>query len=152
MSDLKIVRMFGADQERICPAEIAAAMRNLSSLSNWHAVQAFPGAEPAPDGTWQFPRLRVGWSPEADGYFVQWYECAGSRSHFLVAGHPFSEPEIRMAVGFLFSELWPKECFVPYGRALQAALHFIETRSLDPSLPWVGLNDFPRRPILRGIS
>lgn len=146
MADFVIVRMFGGDQEKISVAEIAAAVRDLSSLSNWHGVQVFPDAQRAPDGTWQFPRLGVGWSPEGDGYLVQCYESVESRSHLLITGAPFSEPEIPMMVGFLFLELWPRQCFVTYERALKAVLHFVETGSLHPSLEWAGLNEFPRRP------
>ena len=152
MADFKIVKMFCGEQERISPAEVADAVRDLPARNNWHGVQVFPDAEPAPDGSWQFPRLAVGWSPEGDGYLVQCYESVDSRSHLLITGTPFSEPEILMTADFLIMELWPRQCFVPNERAVQAALHFIETGTLDPSLDWVGLNEFPRRPKITRLA
>ncbi len=138
--------MFYGDQDRISAADIAAAVHDLQSRNNWHGVQIFPDAEPAPDGVWQFPRLSVGWIQEGDGYLVQCFESVESRSNLLITGTSLSEPEILMTLGLFGCELWPRQCFVPYERTLQAILHFIETGSLDPSLDWVGLNEFPRRP------
>jgi hypothetical protein len=146
MSDFRIVKQYCGDQERISAADVAAAVGDLQSRSNWHGVQIFPDAKPAPDGVWQFPRLSVGWIQEGDGYLVQCFESVDSRSYLLVARTPLSEPEILMTLGISGRELWPRQCFVPYERTLQAILHFIETGSLDPSLDWVGLNDFLRRP------
>jgi len=145
MADFKIVKMFFGDQERISPRELTDAVRDLPTRSNWHGVQVSPDAGLALDGVWQFPRLAVGWSPEGDGYLVQCSESVDSRSHLLVTGAPFSEPEILTTIGFLSMELWPVQCFVPYQKAPPATLHFVETGSLDPSLDWVGLSEFPGR-------
>jgi hypothetical protein len=146
MFDFTIVKQYCGDQDRISAADVAAAVRDLQSRSNWHGVQIFPDAKPAPDGVWQFPRLSVGWIQEGDGYLVQCFESVDSRSNLLVTRTPLSEPEILMTLGLCGWELWPRQCFVPYERTLQAILHFIEKGPLDPSLAWVGLNDVPRRP------
>ena len=146
MSDFRIVKQYCGDQDRISAADVAAAVRDLQSRSSWHGVQIFPDTKPAPDGIWQFPRLSVGWIQEGGGYLVQCFESVDSRSYLLVARRPLSEPEILMTLGFFGRGLWPRQCSVPYERALQAIFHFIETGSLDPSLDWVGLNDVSRQP------
>jgi hypothetical protein len=60
-----------------------------------------------------------------------------------------SEPEIYVELGGQGRELWPPQLFVPFDSVMQALNHFLTTGLQDPLLAWIGLGDFPRRPVAR---
>ena len=58
-----------------------------------------------------------------------------------------SAPHVYVELGGQGQELWPRELFVPYAIAEQAALYLLATGRRDPSLKWVEISAFPRKEV-----
>ena len=145
--EFEIIWMYGADETRLVSTELPKALADLQTMGWLNGLQIFPDAEPAPDGHWQFPRVSVGWYPDAEGYLTQCFETAYSDSFFLSESSSLSEPEIYVGLDGQGQELWPRQLFVPYPSTLQALQYFLATGLQDPRLDWVGISDFPRRSV-----
>jgi len=59
-------------------------------------------------GTGSSPRISAGWEAGGDGYVVQSFETAESRSSILSAAH-VSAPEVHIELGAMTRELWPRD-------------------------------------------
>lgn len=141
----RIERTSGFDGRPIARENVPDELRNLQALGTWDSLHIFPDAQPAPDGHWQFPRICAGWEGAGQGYVVQCYESADSRSFLLATSARLSAPEVYIELGGMAEELWPVQLFVPYALALSALEHFLSAGLQDPALAWVGLNAFPRK-------
>jgi len=147
--EFKIERMYGAEPEAVSEAELPQVVLDLQSTGGLNGLQIVPDAAPAPDGHWQYPYLHVEWHSSGRGYVVQCFETVYSDSFFLATSANLSEPEIYVELGGQGQELWPTQLFVPYDSVMQALNHFLTTGLQDPLLDWIGLGDFPRRPVAR---
>jgi hypothetical protein len=137
-----------------CPIareDVPNELKSLQTLGAWDSLQVFPDAQPGPDGHWQFPRISAAWEAAGQGYVVQCYESAESRSFFLATSAQLSAPEVYLELGGMTEELWPTQLFAPYELAQVALNYFLNTGLQNPALSWVGLNAFPRKTIPRRL-
>jgi len=145
----KIERTSYADGRQVAEVDVPMELLGLQEAGAWDGLHVFPDAAPAPDGHWQFPRIRVGWVAAGQGYVVQCFETANSNSFFLSTSAKLSEPEIYIELGGSAEELWPKQLFVPYDLTAKAIKHFLGTGLQHPELSWVGLSSFARKTVPR---
>jgi hypothetical protein len=145
--ELKIQQMYGAQPASLSAAELPRFVHDLQTMSPLHGLQIFPDAAPALDGHWQYPCMSIGWHREGQGYVVQCSETAYSGSCLLATSRKLSEPEIYIEFDGQGQELWPKQLYASYEAVLQAIDHFLATGLQNPQLAWIGLGDFPRRPV-----
>ena len=145
----KIERMSCFDRRPVARKAVPDELRSLQATDASDGLHIFPDAQPASGGHWQFPRICASWGGEGQGYVVQCYETADSRSYFLATSAQLSTPEVYVELGGMTEELWPAQLFVPYDLARTALEHFLNTGLQDPALAWVGLNVFPRKTVPR---
>jgi hypothetical protein len=126
---------------KLTPEKVPAVLRAMQKRGTWQGVIISPDARLGPDGEGQSPVLYLGLHPGL-GYEAHCM-ALGPESHFVVTSLRLSPPEVRVELGGQGQELWPRELFVPYEVAEQAALHFLRTGRRDPSLKWVGVSALP---------
>jgi len=145
----KIGRLSDSRKHQIDETDVAKELLDLQSTGSWDGLHIVPDAEPAPDGHWQFPRISADWEAGGDGYVVQCFETAESRSSILSTSADLTEPEVFIELGGQTQELWPRQLFVSYDLALRALQQFLLTGLQDPALNWIALNSFPRKTVKR---
>jgi hypothetical protein len=145
MLKFKYTKVAGQRTLSITPEMLPGVLRAMQKRATWEGVIVLPDAKLGPDGAGQFPVLALGWYP-GFGYEAHCMELS-SKSHFVATSAMLSAPEVYVELGGQGQELWPRELFVPYAIAEQAALHLIRTGRRDPSLEWVGISAFPRKKI-----
>ena len=129
----------------LTPARVPRMLRAMQKRSTWEGVIISPDAKLGPDGQGQYPVLSLAWYPSY-GFEAHCMELAPT-SFFVATGGELSKPEVYVELGGSGRELWPRELFVPFPVAEQAALHLLLTGERDPSLRWVAIDAFPRKTV-----
>ena len=145
MLKFKYTRVAGQRTLSLTPQKLPGMFRAMQKRATWDGVTVFPDAKVGRDGEGQFPVLSFGWYP-GFGYEVHCMEL-NCESHFVATSTKLSAPEVYVELGGQGQELWPRELFVPYAIAEQAALYLLATGRRDPSLQWVGISAFPRKKV-----
>ena len=145
MLKFKYTKVAGQRTLSLTPEKVPGMLRAMQKRATWEGVIITPDANLGPDGEGQFPVLYLGWYL-GFGYEAHCMEL-NSDSHFVATSTKLSSPEVYVELGGQGQELWPRELFVPYAIAEQAALCLIETGRRDPSLKWVGVSAFPRKKV-----
>ena len=145
MLKFKYAKVAGQRTLSLVPGRVSGMLRAVQKRSTWEGVIISPDAKPGPDGQGQYPVLSLAWYP-GYGFEAHCIELAPT-SFFVATGEEPSKPEVYVELGGSGQELWPRELFVPFAVAEQAALHLLRTGERDPSLRWVAIDAFPRRTV-----
>ena len=145
MLKFKYTKVAGQRTLSLTPEKVHGMLRAMQKRATWEGVIVSPDAQLGPDGEGQFPVLCLGWYPRF-GYEAHCMDL-NSDGHFVATSVKLSAPEVYVELGGQGQELWPRELFVPYAIAEQAALYLLRTGRRDPSLKWVGIGAFPRKKV-----
>ena len=119
MLKFKYTRVAGQRTLSLTPQKLPGMFRAMQKRATWDGVTVFPVAKLGRDGEGQFPVLSFGWYP-GFGYETHFMELNGD-SHFVATSTKHSAPQVYVELGGHGQELWPRELFVPYAIAEQAA-------------------------------